>query len=318
MGGTSCKVTIPTFRCMGIVSREKGFVGIEARTNVEIQFLNGGGCAAIDTTELPKQLWDTSSQPIILAYKFLDPRLFIHLDVKKHADVSVLIAVVEEAHVVITQTTEGRILTKLVAQVRNTQQQFLRITMPEGSNVWSTVVSNRPVKPAQDGKEIMIPMQKTTDQNINQSGKGGESFRVEFVYFQETKNTMKGRGSLNFELPKLDLPVNDLFISLYLPQEFRYGEFDGDLKEIHCFSKTPLSHVSSVAYDVTNNNKRFAAPQMQQMAYSNVASYGGSSASSYSSSSVGDWTSSSYGRPKAGAVLPVQIDIPTQGKLFFF
>jgi len=317
MGGTSCKVDIPTFRCLGIVSREKGFVGIEARTNVEIQFLNGGGCAAIDTTELPKQLWDTSSQPIILAYKFLDPRLFIHLDVKKHADVSVLIAVVEEAHVVITQTTEGRILTKLVAQVRNTQQQFLRITMPEGSNVWSTVVSNRPVKPAQDGKEIMIPMQKTTDQNINQSGKGGNSFRVEFVYFQETKKTMKGRGRLNFELPKLDLPVNDLFISLYLPQEFRYGEFDGDLKEIQYFSKTPLSHVSSVAYDVPN--QRFAAPQMQQMAYSNI----GSNVSNYDedlSYNIEAFAekSSDYGRPKAAAVLPVQIDIPTQGKLFHF
>jgi len=130
--------------------------------------------------------------------------------------------------------------------------------------------------------------------------KSGNSFRVEFVYFQETKKTMKGRGHVRFELPKLDLPVNDLFISIYLPENFRYAEFDGDLKEIQRFSKTPLSHTSS-----SSGTYDYQPPQSQMM-MSNV---------SYEDQYMGE----SYRvRKNVACVLPVQIDIPTQGKLFMF
>jgi len=126
MGGTSSKVYVPVFRNLGVVSREKGFLGIEARTNVEVEFLEGDGIQPVDTSELPPQIWEAAGQPVILGYKFLDPSISVHLEVKKHADVGVLIAVIEDAHIVMTQTAEGRLLTKVALLVRNTQKQFLR------------------------------------------------------------------------------------------------------------------------------------------------------------------------------------------------
>jgi len=80
--------------------------------------------------------------------------------------VDVLIAVVESAHVSVTQTEEGRVLSKLVAVVRNSQKQFLRIGTPGNSDVWSTVVAGQPVKPARDGEGlVMVPLQKSSGQD---------------------------------------------------------------------------------------------------------------------------------------------------------
>ena len=50
----------------------------------------------------------------------------------------VLIAVVEAMHVRTTATSEGRLLTQVVARMKNTQKQFLRARLPAAAEVWST------------------------------------------------------------------------------------------------------------------------------------------------------------------------------------
>jgi len=324
--GTTVKLDVPTFRSVGVVSREKGFIGVEARTNVEVQFVKGGGFATLDTSELPKSMWDKARDPIVLAYKFIDPRIFLQLEVTKHIDVNVLIAVIEEAHVVITQTEEGRVLTKLIANVRNTHQQFLRITMPKNCSVWSTTVGDAPVKPAQDGDMTMIPMQKTDSASAS-SGKQGSTFRIEFVYFFDSKESMKSRTSLFYELPKTDLPINHLFVSLYLPTDYYYGEFGGGLKERTGWSKSPpaiISYNTGVARQ-TQQQVQMQLPRGRGGGY--VASNVLMRRASLSASMLDDDTlpqlqvqqaSDNQNRTKALGVLPVKIDIPTSGTLYFF
>ena len=63
--------------------------------------------------------------PILLGYKFLLPGFELALDVKKHADVDVLIAVIDAAFFTATQCDDGSIIHRLTLQVRNTQKQYL-------------------------------------------------------------------------------------------------------------------------------------------------------------------------------------------------
>ena len=65
----------------------------------------------------------------------------IPLAIKKHADVSVLVTIVDSAVVTTMQTIDGRRITKAIYNVRNNRQQFLRLTMPEGMEIWSASVS---------------------------------------------------------------------------------------------------------------------------------------------------------------------------------
>jgi len=301
MKATSCDVGMPVFKCLGPVSRDQGLIGIEARTNVELQYLQSEGLAFIDTSELSGPWWQRSSNPLLLAYKFLDANFTLALKVKKHGDVGVLIAVIESAHVTMTQTEEGRMITRMVASVRNTQKQFLRVAIPKDSDVWTAVVGSRAVKPARDDDgKLMIPLQKTTRQEDEQAAKH-TLFTVELVYFQ-SMDRMNGWGRLNFQLPEVDLPNNKLFVSIWLPPAYIYGEFEGDVKEVETsyFSSSP-PHASSVEDDgrtvqmVTNPLvSQVRQPMMDQKRPDRVPG------------------------SKGMGVLPVKVDVPTNGTEFKF
>jgi hypothetical protein len=95
-GGTSAEVVLPELACIG-VNKETGFVGVEARTTVEIADLVALGvakvlvfprsfsrpdAAQIDVRELSDKVTGAARRPILHAYKFLAPRFRIKLDVK--------------------------------------------------------------------------------------------------------------------------------------------------------------------------------------------------------------------------------------------
>ncbi len=76
-----------------------------------------------------------------------------------------LVAIVENAHLTLTYAPEGTMLYKYRLQIRNTQKQYLKLSMPDKLkfDIWSTVVDGAPVKPAADeANRIMIPLKKSS------------------------------------------------------------------------------------------------------------------------------------------------------------
>lgn len=259
MGDTSAKVVIPTQRSLG-VSREKGHVGLEARTNVELQEIQARGLATTDVGELPQTVMDLASNAVLLGYKYLDPSFQLEVDVKKHGDVGVLIAIVEECQLDVTVTEEGSMLTRLSAKVRNTQKQFLRIKLPTGAHIWSTFSANQPVKPAFDEKDkaLMVPLHKS------KLGDNGGSFVVEVVYLYEA-SPMGNRGTFEFRLPTLDIPANLVKVLLHLPNEFRFGEFEGDLKETQDRYLVAMTGTLNISQPMRTQMNPLSNVQQQQM-----------------------------------------------------
>jgi len=261
----------------------------------------------LDTSELTGATWEQAANPILLAYKFLSSNIVLSLRVKKHVDVSVLIAVVEAVHMMLCQTSEGRLLTKIVARVRNTQKQFLRIAASKTSDVWSTVVAGHPVKPARDSEgSVMVPLQKSASSDEN------KSFVVEFVFFRQSQ-PMTNDGQLEFDLPLLDLPVNQLFISIWLPQDFNYGEFEGDLKEkLTAFSSSPPSSPTLETLE--------AKPQSVQRhrRADSISRMAEDSDSDHEEEEEAPSASVLAPVAKAVGVIPVQIDVPVSGREFRF
>lgn len=128
---------------------------------------------------------------VILAYKYLRPKYDLSLSVTKHADVSVLVAVIEKALFTCTVTEDGKQMHKLLAKVRNTQQQYVRVALKPECEIWSTVVAGRPVKPARDEAtgEVMIPLEKGANRADQKAHK------IELVWMQPpAKDFVSGRG----------------------------------------------------------------------------------------------------------------------------
>jgi len=160
--------------------------------------------------------------PLVLAFKYVRHPFDINIDIKKHEDVSVLVAIVESAQITSVLTKEGQVIVDTVYKIKNRQKQHLKVTLPKNATIWSTFVNNKPIK-AGKSKEghILIPLEKSQDKEM--------MFPVEIIY--ETKRPeLKLFGKLKMTQPKLDIPMTNVFWRLYLPDEYTYTGFGGNLK----------------------------------------------------------------------------------------
>jgi len=299
MESTSCDVVVPAISCHG-VNREKGFLAIEARTNVEVSELEQQGLARIAFNELPQRLIDRSVNPPLLSYKFLlSTQTYLNLDVKKHNDAEVLIASIESAHVQGT-LSEDKILYNLTMRVHNTQTQYVRVRLPENSTVWSSLVADRAVKPAKDSKgDVMIPLQKSrTSDNKH------EAFSVELVYLTVLPQRLQRKGKVSLSIcPLVDIPINHLFVTLKLPSTNDYGEFIGDVQEVNHFSSSPPTSESLGGYPPQNMMSNAIFEQMPQQ----------------QSFLPRKQRARKKGKGSlVSGILPVKIQMPQGGKSFYF
>lgn len=288
--GTSAVSKIPEIQILG-VEREKGYVGIEARTNVEITVTDVSGANRIDVKELPYQIISRTKRPILLSYKYLKHPYTIILDIKKHEEIAVLSAVIDSASCIILIIEDGKSITKGTYYVKNNRKQFLELDLPPNSRVWSTFVSGNPVKPAKnENGTILVPLSKST---------GGDesrvSFPVEIVYITET-DRMGYFGTSGFMLPKVDIPISQTNLILYLPEEYDFLRFDGDLKEV-------------------KGRRHYELPGIPT-----PTALGGVQSKAMMESQVADMEEFRGAVQKAAekGVLPVQVSVPQQGKIYRF
>ena len=219
--------SLPILRAVDVV-REKGHIGVVALANVELSAPTLKGATAIDVRELPTELLSMTSQPILLAYRYVADTFDIQLAIKKHEDVDVLVTIIDSAVVTTMQTLDGRRITKAIYNVRNNRKQFLRLAMPKGVEIWSASVSGKSIRPAKDEEgRVLIPLVRSEG-----AASGLSAFPVELVYVEkeaEAAEKPAPSGTLHIELPRAAEPVTHFMVNLYLPKEGKYTKaWSGD------------------------------------------------------------------------------------------
>lgn len=226
------------------VEREKGHIAIVALSNVEISGLETTGATKVDTKDLPPELLGMTTQPVLLGYRYIDPKFDVRLKIDKHPDVDVLLTVVDSAHVQVMQTIDGRRIVKARYNVRNNRNQFLRLKLPEGASLWSASVAGKSTQPAKDDEgRLLLPL-------VRSQGVGGlSSFPVEITYAEDgTAPDSRGRGDVRVELASCSEPVFHMMVDLYVPEDGRYSDFKGNLREVDSF--TPVKGGNDFQYNV--------------------------------------------------------------------
>ena len=183
-----------------------------------------------------------TSQPILLAYRYVAEKFDIPLAIKKHENVSVLVTIVDSAVLTTMETMEGRRITKAIYNVRNNRQQYLRLEMPKGAEIWSASVSGRSVPPGKDEQgRILLPLERSEG-----ASSGLAAFPVELVYVETLADAAKppASGTLHIALPRASEPVTHMMVNLYLPKEGKYTKgwsgdpaIEGSLNVVKEFSK---------------------------------------------------------------------------------
>ncbi|MDP6380037.1 MAG: hypothetical protein QF662_01725, partial [Phycisphaerae bacterium] len=211
------KADIPIVRASDAV-REKGFLGVVALANVEITGKAEKGASGIDVSELPPEILAMTSQPVLLAYRYIGQDFAIPLSILKHDDVAVLVTIIDSAAFTTMQLMDGRRMTKAIYTVRNNRNQFLRVKMPAGAEIWSVFVSGKSIRPAMDENgEVLIPLVRSSG-----AASGLAAFPVEVVYVETPKERPAESGKVRVDLPTCAEPIMHVMYNIYLPREGRY------------------------------------------------------------------------------------------------
>lgn len=206
--------------------RETGFIGIELNTSAEVKVTEREGVEDIAVQKLPQRLVNKSVKPLMLGFKYLRHPYTVVLDVEKHDKIAVPVAAVNSASIVTLFTEDGKVVHRLVYQVRNNAKQFLEIQLPEESDVWSVFVGDRPVESSmKDEGLLLVPLIRSRYMNNML-----QTFPVEVIYCL-AEDRFSLWNSRKASLPSVDLLVSQLIWSVYLPSDYNYLYFTSTLEK---------------------------------------------------------------------------------------
>ncbi len=206
--------------------RETGFIGVELATSAEVSVSESVGLEKIVVQKLPRPLINRSARPLIMGFKYLKHPYSLVFDIEKHEKIAVPAATINFASVVTLFTEDGKIVHRLVYQIRNSAKQFLEIRLPESVDVWSVLVGGRPVESSMDGRgRLLVPLirSRSVDNRL-------ETFPVEVIYCA-VQDGFAPIGSQVSALPTVDLLISQLMWSVYLPNDYSYVYFKSTLEK---------------------------------------------------------------------------------------
>ena len=224
------EVGVPTPKVRG-AEVEQGQIGIEALSAVEVQPSTVEQLSSLDVNELPQQLILKTTNPILLAYKYVHTETPFKLGLKitRHQEIDVQAATIDQGNYQTLYTRDGLAVTTAHFTVRNNRKQFLKIKLPKGSEVWSAMVAGQAVKPALVAPEVGKKSDDGSAHILIKIINSSEGFPVELIYATASAK-IQSLGKLRGRLPRPDIVVTHTRWAVYLPEGPRYGAASSNLE----------------------------------------------------------------------------------------
>ncbi len=228
------ELTVPTVHVEG-ADVEQGRIAVEALAALQVEAGTLERLSPAEISDLPQQLVMRTTNPILLAYRYAraSPAPALGLRVTRHREIEVQDAIIDQADYRMLYTEDGLVVTTVSFTVRNNRQQFLRVALPEGSEVWSATVAGHAETPAmatdagEHAPAVLVNIINST-----------EGFPVELTY--ATPVAKLGLfGRVTGVLPRPDMVVTRTRLQVYLPTGHHYGEPDADLNVMEQAVTTP-------------------------------------------------------------------------------
>ena len=252
------QMDIPVLRLLN-AERETGGIAVEVLGAGEIKDLKTEGLESADATDLGEMIASRQSQSLS-AFRFRSGGAkltrSLSVNVARYTPQAVLMANVAEARYNVLISKEGKTLVQARYAIRNNQRNFLKITLPAGSALWSATLAGKPVRPGQspDGS-LLLPLEKA------RAGEEAPEFVVEIFYLSRG-TAWSDKGQAKLALPSLDLPVSRTGMVLYHPPQFKVTPEQGSFRMETYADPTSiaLSTVPTSEF-MSSTNSPAAAPQ---------------------------------------------------------
>ena len=123
------------------------------------------GLLPLETGEVPAEYRLFFDAPILAAYRYTARPFDLKLALSPLAQGDSLSQVVDRAALTTRISKEGQVLTDACYFVKSRGNAHFRLTLPEGTQMWSATVNGAPVVPVKDDKANLIPLPQQADPN---------------------------------------------------------------------------------------------------------------------------------------------------------
>ncbi len=123
------------------------------------------GLLPLETGEVPAEYRLFFDAPVLAAYHYTARPFNLKLALSPLAQGDSLSQVADRATLSTRISKEGQVLTDAQYFVKSRGNAHFRVTLPEGTELWSATVNNAPVVPVKDGSANLIPLPQQADCN---------------------------------------------------------------------------------------------------------------------------------------------------------
>ncbi len=123
------------------------------------------GLLPLETGEVPPEYRLFFDAPILAAYRYTSRPFNLRLTLSPLTQGDSLSQVVDRASLLTRISKEGQVLTDVRYFVKNRGHTHFRMTLPEGTELWSASANGSPVVPVTDTKANLLPLPPGADPN---------------------------------------------------------------------------------------------------------------------------------------------------------
>jgi hypothetical protein len=212
------------FEILGAL-RESGYVAGVVKSDAEAEVQEFSNLERIDFQKIPNQLSNLSARPILFAFKYLKHPFNMVVRITKYEKEEALTSFIDLAKGITLFMEDGKMVHQVTFTMQNLWDQFLRVDLPEDVSIWSVYVNGKREKASKDDDgRVLIPLARS------ERGVGGAltPFDIELIYTEEVESfNLLGKKKNCF--PATDILINKAEWTLYLPVNYDYMNFGGNL-----------------------------------------------------------------------------------------
>jgi hypothetical protein len=248
------------FEVLGTV-RESGYVAGEVKSDAGAEVQEFNNLERIDFQKIPYQLSNLSTRPILFAFRYVKHPFDMVVRITKYKKEEALTSFIDMAKGITLLTEDGKLVHQVTFTMQNLWDQFLKVNLPKDVSIWSVYVNGEREKASRDDEgKVLIPLVRS------ERGADGSltPFDIELVY-TEKEGAFNLLGKKKHFFPTTDILINRVEWSLYLPVNYAYINFTGNLEpkveEIVPPVEMPAEKESIEEVTEAEEQREIAAPQ---------------------------------------------------------
>jgi hypothetical protein len=149
---------------------EQGHTLVVSAYQFQVESVNvSPGLLALEPAEVPGEYRLFSDAPILAAYRYATRPFNLQLKLTRLVQGDTVSLVVDRATFVTRISKDGEVVTDARFFIKNRGNTHLRVTLPEGTELWSATMNGVRAVPVKDGPVNLIPLGQSADPNTVQT-----------------------------------------------------------------------------------------------------------------------------------------------------